>query len=118
MISDAIAWFVILAGVMIAIVFPIVAPVHASYQRLIGEQPVSCLFTVSTVVMALFSALGAYQLSRRKPQGLLLIMLSCLLWMGTGHIHAALVYGCLVLMIFGTPLLLSYLEARKLGRGR
>lgn len=116
MVSDAIAWLVVSTGVISAVIIPIVAPIHASHQRLIGEQPASFLFTVSTAVIALLSALGAYQLSRRRPEGLLLVMLPCLLWLASGQIYTVLVYGGIMLMTFGTPLFLSYLEARRVGR--
>lgn len=108
-VSDLIAWILLFASLAGAVMYPFAGPIHARMDH----HALSVERIVLTVFFAIIVAVGAYLLTRRKILGLPLVLVPCIGWGLTGSMPIALCYGALVLIIFVTPLVLSYIEMKR-----
>lgn len=105
-ISDSLGWLVVTFGVAEAALYPIAGPIHA---RMNGYT-LSLFQIFATSFLSLVVALGGYLVTRRRPIGVVAICLLSFIWIAQGLFAFALSYLGVVLLIFGTPFLLMYLQ--------
>ena len=105
--SDACAW--LLAGffALFAIAYALFGPTVAKFD---GLPIPSTLHTVANTFVLALAAIGAWRLTQRQLWGFGAVCFPATL----GSIGFALLYLLLVFSIFGTPLVLAFLESRRL----
>ena len=108
-LSDLCAWMLMTVAVLGVVALLFIGPGPDGVQG----APVSSTQTMLQSALWLLAALGAYLLTRRQPWGLFLALLPALLAAAQGQVVAAAIYAALVLVLFGTPLLLVWLEVRR-----
>ena len=115
-VSDGVAWLMIVAFVAFGIGGPLVAPIVA---RMRADPPPSLEFLVGLFLSCAFAALSCYLIARRRLIGLAAILAACCVLAACGFGLLAVVLAGFSLVVFGTPLVLAYLEwhqhARKAG---
>ena len=103
-LSDACAWLLASFAALAAVSFPILGPISA---RMDHETISPMEITVISLFWAVV-ALGAWRLTRRRLWGLVAVALPA----SYGGLGFAVTYLGLVVLVFGTPLLLAFFEAR------
>lgn len=107
-VADGVALLLGFVSVVVAVAYPIAAPLHARMAH--GEIPTERI--AFTAIIAIAVATGAFLLGRRKMSGLFLVLLPCVGWSFAGSPQTGLWYGAVVVLIFGSPFVLSYHELR------
>ncbi|RNF82874.1 hypothetical protein [Montanilutibacter psychrotolerans] len=107
-LSDAVARLLLAGAVLAAILTPVVGPMHAKMSHQVLST--GHLMTVSALWLAV--AAGAFVLTRRRPLGLLPVALPGVALAVSGKAFAAACYLGLAALVFATPLVLAYFEAR------
>ena len=103
-LSDACAWLLASVAALAAVSFPLLAPIQAKMDH----EAISPLeITVITLLWAVV-AIGAWRLTRRRLWGLAAVALPAIYG---GPAFAATYLG-FVALVFGTPLLLAFIEVR------
>jgi hypothetical protein len=108
-ISDVFAWLLGAVSLAGAAAYPFAGPVYAKMANL----PFTMEEVVVTVIIAVAVAVGTFLLRRRKPVGLLLVLLPCAGWCLSGAPQCGLWYGVFAFFIFGSPMVLSLVEMRQ-----
>lgn len=103
-LSDTCAWLLFSFAALAAISFPFLGPISAKMDHA-TISPIK--ITAITVLWAVV-AIGAWRLTRRKLWGLFAVSLPAI-YGGPGFTAS---YLGLVALVFGSPLLLAFLEAR------
>ena len=103
-LSDTFAWLLASFAALVAVSFPFLGPISAKMDH---ETISPIEITVITLLWAVV-AIGAWHLTRRKLWGLVAVALPALY----GSLGFKLIYLGLVALVFGTPLLLAFFEAR------
>ena len=103
-LSDTCAWLLFSFAALVAISFPFFGSVSAKMDH----EAISPIKIAAITVLWAVVAIGAWRLTRRKLWGLLAISLPAIY----GGLGFKVSYLGLVAVIFGSPLLLAFLEAR------
>ena len=106
--ADLCAWLLVAIFLFGAIAWPVIGPVHARMAHL----PITTFSIVGTCIMWLATAAGAYAITRRQVLGLTLIQIPSAVWLVSGLFVFALTFTVVAAVIFGTPFLLAFLQAR------
>lgn len=113
-LSDACAWLLVFVALLFALVMASMGPMFYAMDH----EPVSWPELISTLVGLLVVAKGAYELTRRQPWALMLVSVPGIAaFLGGGTVFGIAYLG-LVLLVFGVPFLLAFLELRAQGRAR
>lgn len=107
-ISDLIAWILLFVSAAGAVIYPFTGPIHEK----IVNHALSIESVALTAIISLVVAIGSYLLIRRKRIGLPLVLVPCIKWGFAGSYQIELWYGVIVLIVFGTPFVLSYIEMK------
>ncbi|HET7930557.1 MAG TPA: hypothetical protein VFL63_04105 [Rhodanobacteraceae bacterium] len=108
-LSDVVAWALVSLAVFLAVVSPFVMPVAARMEHATTSWPAVLVQVLGLLVLAV----GAYGMTRRRPIALALLALPSVAWLFGGAWLPALVWFVAVLVIFGLPLCLAYVEVRR-----
>lgn len=104
-VSDIAAWMLAIAAAAGAASFPFFAPVLSRMK----DVPLSAWDVAGMTVLWSAVALGAWQLTRRRPWALAAVWLPLLL----GDVRFNVTYLALTTLVFGLPLFLAVNEARR-----
>lgn len=107
-LSDAVARLLLAGAVVVAILVPVVGPMHAR----MSHQVLSTGHLLAVSALWLAVAAGAFALTRRRPLGLLPVALPGVVLAVSDKPIAAACYLGLAALLFATPLVLAYIEAR------
>jgi hypothetical protein len=106
--SDLVAWVILAIAAIGAIAFPVTGPIYA---RMTGQA--LSMWQIAALSLALLAiAVGAFLLTRRRLTGFVLVLIPAIYWLMMGFRSAALTYFAGAIAIFGTPVLLAYLDFR------
>ena len=103
-LSDAFAWLIASIAALAAVTYPIFGPIFAEIDR----ETITPIQIIATTSLFAAVAFGAWLLTRRKVTGLAVAALPAL----CGSVDFAVIYLGFVSIIFGTPLLLVFVESR------
>ena len=103
-LSDTCAWLLGSVAALVALSFPFLGTISAKIDHETISFPKIALATLLWAVVAI----GAWRLTRRKLWGLVAVSLPAMY----GGLGSAASYLALVALVFGSPLLLAFLEAR------
>lgn len=105
-ISDCLAWVLVVYGVATAVLSPVGMHVHEQ----MGAQSLPLVQIIATSVAYALLALSAYLVTRRKPIGVVIVCLLSIVWFAQGLYAFAISYVGVVMLLFGTPFFLMYLQ--------
>ncbi|MEG3790142.1 hypothetical protein V1318_08420 [Lysobacter sp. CCNWLW3] len=105
-LSDLCAWMLMTVAVLGAVAVLFLGPAP-------DAKPVSSLESMALSLLWVLVAAGAYLLTRRRPLGLLLVILPVFVWLVQGDAVPALAYAAFALLVFATPLILVWREVRR-----
>ena len=108
LLSDAIAWILVVITGAVAVLFPLMEPVYSQMEHRALWWP--SVIATSAFFMAL--AIGAYALTRRRLAGLLPLALASLPTFLAGNPRPPLIWLACVALVFGAPFALAWREAR------
>ena len=107
-LSDIFAWLLLSVTLLGACFYPIVGPVADRMDH----QPTSWLRVVLASLFMLLIAITCFGITRRSPLAILFLVVLAFAVGISANLAIGLIYAGLVLLIFGIPLLLAFLEAR------
>ena len=107
-ISDICAWVLLCLALFFAFVIAAVGPVAGAMDHV----PVSWPRTIVTIVACLLISQGAFLLTRRRPLGLLLVLIPTVMALIQGGFVFAVGYLALVVLVFFLPFMLVFFEFR------
>jgi hypothetical protein len=108
-VSDTLAWLLLALTVVSTLVFVFIGPNDAQENN----YTVSHLEIWATCIVSVCVIVGAYAITRHRPFGIVLVSLPAILLFFAGGLLSGLVSLGLVLVIFGTPFLLVFIEAHR-----
>ncbi|GAB3361831.1 hypothetical protein GCM10027430_35890 [Lysobacter tyrosinilyticus] len=106
-ISDLFAWLLVTFAAVSAAAFP--------FAEVVPGRQFSISAIVAGCLMWAFTAVGAYGLTRRKLIGLAPATLPGWVALLSGHAGFGLALLGLAALVFGTPFLLVFMQARRTG---
>jgi hypothetical protein len=106
--ADLFAWLLLVLSVLEALAWPFIGPVYARMAHL----PITTLSIVGGCATWVAVAAGAYAITRRRVLGLALVLVPAVVWLVSGLPVLALVFAVVAILVFGTPFLLAFLQAR------
>lgn len=107
-VSDICAWLLICLAVVLALTYFFGAPILAAMDH----TPLSWTKAATMSFYSLLVAAGAYRLTRRKPLALFPVLIPAIAALINGALLSSLVALAFVLLVFGLPFLLAYIESR------
>ena len=107
-ISDICAWFLLCLALFLAFVMAAVGPVADAMDHV----SVSWTRTIATIVVCLLTSKGAFLLTRRRPLGLLLVLIPAVMALIQGSFVFAVGYLAVVVLVFCLPFVLVFFEFR------
>lgn len=105
-LSDLCAWMLMTVAVAAVAVVLFLGPGP-------DAKPFTLLESMGLSLLWILVAVGAYSLTRRRPFGVVLVMLPVVLWLFQGNVAPALIYAAFALLVFATPLVLVWREVRR-----
>lgn len=113
-VSDICAWILLFLASAYALLSITGAPLLAA----MAHEPLSWPKAAASAFCSLLVAIGAFWLTRRRPLALPLVLIPTAVALINGVLDTALVSLGFVLLVFGLPFLLAFLELRARPAGR
>lgn len=108
-LSDLCAWMLMTVAVLAVVAVLFLGPGPDGQSA----RPMSSFESMGLSLLWMLVAVGAYLLTRRRPLGLLLVILPVFLWLAQGEVVPALIYAGFAVLVFATPLILVWREVRR-----